>query len=47
MYLVAWLGTTKNGLSSVGGQNGELPQGIKESELAFIYKILWTDQENK
>lgn len=47
IYLVAWLGTTKNGLSSGGGENGELPPGIEESELAFLYKVLWTDKEKK
>lgn len=47
IYLVAWLGTTKNGLSSGGRENGELPRGIKDSELAFVYKVLWTDKEKK
>lgn len=47
IYLVAWLGTTKNGLRSVGGENGDLPSGIEETELAFLYKVLWTDKEKK
>lgn len=47
IYLVAWLGTTKNGLRSVGGENGDQPSGIEESELAFLYKVLWTDKEKK
>ena len=47
IYLVAWLGTTKNSLHSGGGENGELPPGIEESELAFLYKVLWTDKEKK
>lgn len=47
MYLVAWLGTTKNGLSSGGAENGELPPGIEETELAFIYKVVWTGKEKK
>jgi len=45
VYLVAWLGTTKNELRTVGSENGELPTGMEEAELAFIYKVLWTDQE--
>jgi len=47
IYLTAWLGTTKNELRSGGGTTGELPQGIEEAELAFIYKVLWTDKEKK
>ena len=45
VYLAAWLGTTKNELSFGGGENGELPSGIEEAELAFLYKVLWTDKE--
>ncbi|WP_249312905.1 hypothetical protein [Lederbergia citrea] len=45
VYLAAWLGTTKNGLCSVGSENGELPVGIEEAELAFLYRVLWTDKE--
>ena len=47
VYLVAWLGTTKYELSSGGGGNGELPLGIEETELTFLYKVLWTDKEKK
>lgn len=47
IYLAAWLGTTKNSLRSVGGENGDLPPGIEEYELAFLYKVLWTDKEEK
>lgn len=45
VYLAAWLGTTKNEMSFGGGENGELPSGIEEAELAFLYKVLWTDKE--
>lgn len=45
VYLAAWLGTTKNELRSVGSENGELPDGIEEAELAFLYRVLWTDKE--
>jgi len=45
VYLVAWLGTTKNELRSVGSENGELPASISETELAFLYRVLWTDKE--
>jgi len=47
IYLAGWLGTTKNELRSSGGGNGELPPGIEETELAFLYKVLWTDKEKK
>ncbi|MBM7607251.1 hypothetical protein JOD29_000488 [Lysinibacillus composti] len=47
IYLAAWLGTTKNSLRSGGGENGELPPGIEETELAFLYKVLWTDDKEK
>lgn len=45
VYLAAWLGTTKNGIRSIGSENGELPVGIEEVELAFLYRVLWTDKE--
>ena len=45
VYLAAWLGTTKNELSSGKGKNGELPSGIEEAELTFLYKVIWTDKE--
>ncbi|MFJ7666400.1 hypothetical protein ACIQXI_04790 [Lysinibacillus sp. NPDC097195] len=44
VYLVAWLGTSKNELGSAGSENGELPAGLEEAELSFVYKVLWTDQ---
>ncbi|MFO1446044.1 hypothetical protein KDN24_23140 [Bacillus sp. Bva_UNVM-123] len=44
VYLAAWLGTTQNRLRSVGSENGELPQGIKEAELALLFRVLWTDK---
>ena len=47
MYIAGWLGTTKNSLRSVGEQNGELPQAVEDYELAFLYKVLWTDKEQK
>jgi len=47
VYLAAWLGTTKNKLSFGGGNNGELPSGLEEAELTFLYKVLWTDKEKK
>jgi hypothetical protein len=47
VYLAAWLGTTKNSLSSIESDNGELPKGINEVEIAILYKVLWTDHEKK
>jgi hypothetical protein len=47
VYLAAWLGTTKNSLSSVESENGELPNSIDEVETVILYKVLWTDHEKK
>lgn len=44
VYLTAWIGTTKDELSSGGELNGELPSDIEDTELAFLYKVLWTDK---
>jgi hypothetical protein len=46
-YLAAWQGTTKNSLSPIESENGELPKGIDEIETAILYKVLWTDHEKK
>ncbi|MDQ0230655.1 hypothetical protein [Metabacillus malikii] len=43
IYLAAWAGTTKNGLSFGGNENGELPTGIDEAETVLLYRVLWTD----
>lgn len=45
VYLVEWIGTTKDELRSVSSEEGELPAGIEEAELAFLYKVVWTDKE--
>ena len=45
IYLAAWLGTTKDMLLTVGEVNGELPEAVEDYELAFLYKVLWTDKE--
>jgi hypothetical protein len=47
VYLAAWLGTTKNRLSSVESENGELPKGIDEVETALLYRVLWMNNEKK
>ena len=47
VYLIAWVGTTKNELRSVGSENGELPSGIEEAEIALLYRVIWTDNEKK
>ena len=47
VYLVAWVGTTKNELSSVGSENGELPADIEEAEVALLYRMIWIDKEKK
>ena len=45
IYLAGWLGTTKNSLRSVDEQDGGIPQAVEEYELAFFYKVLWTDKD--
>ncbi|MFE8702960.1 hypothetical protein ACFYKX_20335 [Cytobacillus sp. FJAT-54145] len=45
VYLAAWTGTTQNSLRTIGSENGELPEGIKEAELAFVYKIMLIDEK--
>lgn len=47
IYLVAWSGTTKNSLSSIGSQNGEMPTGLDGAEISILYKVLWTNKEKK
>ncbi|MFJ5717817.1 hypothetical protein [Neobacillus sp. NPDC093127] len=47
IYFAAWLGTTKNGLRSVGSEKGELPTGIEDAEIALVYRVLWTDMYKK
>jgi len=47
VYLVSWVGTTKNELRSIGSVNGELPESIGDFETALLYKVLWTDKGNK
>ncbi|MGE7602605.1 hypothetical protein ACQKL5_08850 [Peribacillus sp. NPDC097675] len=47
VYLVGWVGTTKNELRSVESENGELPVGIKEAENALIYRVLLTNNVKK
>lgn len=47
VYLVAWIGTTKNELSSIGNENGELPADIEEAETALLYRVLWTNHTKK
>lgn len=44
VYLAAWVGTSKNTLESFGGNNGELPESIQNTELAFVYKITLVDK---
>ncbi|WJY27236.1 MULTISPECIES: hypothetical protein [Sporosarcina] len=45
VYLASWQGTTKDSLSSHTNETGELPEGLEDSELVFLYKLLWTDAE--
>ncbi|WLR51186.1 hypothetical protein LC040_18805 [Bacillus tianshenii] len=44
LYIAGWAGTSKNslrGLSSAA--NGELPQGVKEAEVAYLYRLRLVD----
>jgi hypothetical protein len=44
VYLAVWAGTTKDTLESLSSVNGALPDRIKDTELAFIYKITLVDK---
>ena len=44
-YIAGWFGTTTNELRTVGEADGELPEVIKDYELVYLYKVLWTDKE--
>lgn len=45
VYLAAWIGTTTDSLRSLSEGNGELPEGIEEAELALVYKVVLTEQQ--
>ena len=45
-YLASWQGTTKDELRSDLNENGELPENITETELVFLYKVLWRNADN-
>lgn len=45
-YLAAWVGNSNEPISSGVEESGKLPKDIEQTELAFVYKILWTDKEN-
>ena len=47
VYLAGWSGTTKNSLRSLSSESGELPEGLKEMEIALLYKIEWTDAQEE
>ena len=47
VYLVAWIGTTKNSLRTVGSVNGELPEGLGEVETALLYKVVLTNKDKE
>lgn len=46
VYLSAWLGTNENSLRSLSSQNGELPSGINDVEVAILYKITLTNMNH-
>lgn len=46
LYLAVWLGNSNGPISSGPEESGKLPKDIEQTELAFVYKILWTDKEN-
>lgn len=45
VYLLAWQGSTSGELRTLHSENGELPENLKEAELAFLYKVLLADRE--
>lgn len=42
-YLAVWKGTDENSMSCSPGEDGGLPQGLEEADVAYLYKVLWTD----
>ncbi|RJS61197.1 hypothetical protein [Bacillus sp. PK3_68] len=47
VYLAGWSGTTKNSMGSLHSDHGELPRGLKETEIALLYKVEWTNAQKK
>ena len=43
IYLAVWKGTDENSMSCRTGEDGGLPQGLEEADVAYLYKVLWTD----
>ncbi|KMY52704.1 hypothetical protein AC623_00825 [Bacillus sp. FJAT-27231] len=47
VYLTGWASTTNNSMMSLNSEHGELPQGLKETEIALLYKVEWTKAQKK
>lgn len=48
VYAAYWLGTSKNSLRSVGSENPtEVPESVKEAELAVLFKVELIDKEDR
>ena len=46
VYLAAWMGTTKNEMhGGIEDEKGNFPEAIKQSEIAFLYKITVIDRK--
>lgn len=47
VYLAGWMGTNENSLTGFrNDNNGSFPEGIKESDLAFLFKVTLMDQKD-
>jgi hypothetical protein len=44
-YLAMWKGTDGDSLSCATTEDGGLPKGLEEADVAYLYKVLWTDEE--
>ena len=44
-YLAMWKGTDGDSLSCATTEDGGFPEGLEEADVAYLYKVLWTDEE--
>lgn len=44
-YLAMWKGTDGDSLSCTTTEDGGFPRSLEEADLAYLYKVLWTDAD--
>lgn len=45
VYLAMWKGTNGDSLSCSITEDGGLPKWLEEADVAYLYKVLWTDEK--